>query len=172
MSVYRAAREYGIPESTLRDRHLGIQHVDSLPSHGTAPLLSREEEKSLVDHIEYMCHIGYGYSRQAFLDTAFDYAVILNKKSPDDPHFKQPWYHCFVKRWPQVRLDKPEKLAIVRAKATSKEVLDSYFSDLETVIKANNLENAPEQIWIVDESGIQMEHTPPKVLPKGQCHRQ
>ena len=63
MSVYRAARECGIPESTLRDRHLGIQSVDSLPSHGSAPLLSRKEEKSLVDHIEYMSHIGYGYSR-------------------------------------------------------------------------------------------------------------
>ena len=117
--------------------------MDSLPRHGTAILPSREEEKSLVDHIVYMCHIGYGYSRQAFLDTAFYYAVILNEKSPDYPHFKQSWYHGFVKRWPQVRLAKSEKLAIVCAKATSKEVLDSYFSDLETVIKANNLENAP-----------------------------
>ena len=60
MSVYVSARGYGIPESSLRDRHLGIQPVDSLPNHGTASLLSREE-KGLVDHIEYMCHIGYGY---------------------------------------------------------------------------------------------------------------
>ena len=119
MSVYRAVREYGISESSLRDRHLGIYPMDSLQSHGTASLLSREEEKSLVDHIEYMCHIGYGYSRQAFLDTEFYYAVIPNKKSPDDPHFKQSWHHGCVKRWPQVRLAKPEKLAIVRAKATS-----------------------------------------------------
>ena len=163
-SVYRAAREYGVPESTLRDRHLGIQPVDNLPNHGPAPLFSHEEEKSLVDHIEYMCNIGYGYSRQAFLDTAFDYAVILNKKSPGDPTFKQSWYQGFIKRWPQIRLAKPEKLAIIRAKATSKEVLDAYFSDLETVIKANNLDNAPERIWNVDESGILMEHTPPKVL--------
>ena len=74
--------------------------MDSLLSHGAAPLLSRED---LVDQIEYMCHIGYRYTRQAFLDTAFDYAVILNKKSPDDPHFKQSWCHDFVKRWPQVR---------------------------------------------------------------------
>ena len=58
-----------------------------------------------------------------FLDTSFDYAVILNKKSPDDLHFKQSWYHGFVKRWPQVRLAKTEKLEIVCAKATSKEVL-------------------------------------------------
>ena len=50
----------------MNDGHLGIKPVDSLPSHGTAPLLSREEEQSLVDLIEYMCHIGYGYSRQTF----------------------------------------------------------------------------------------------------------
>ena len=98
MSVYRAAKEYCIPESTRNDRHLRIQLVDNLPSQRTAPLLSREEEESLVDLIDYMCHISYVYSRQAFLDTAFDYAVILNKKSPDNPHFKLFWYHGFVKR--------------------------------------------------------------------------
>ena len=41
--------------------------VDILPSHGTAPVLSHEKEKSLVDHIEYMCRTEYGYSRQVFL---------------------------------------------------------------------------------------------------------
>ena len=94
ISVYRAAREYGVPESTLR----------------------------------------------------------------------QSWYQGFIKRWPQIRLAKPARLAIIRAKATSKVVLDAYFNDLETVMKTNNLENAPERIWNVDEYGILMEHTPPKVL--------
>ena len=60
-----------------------------------------------------MCNIGYGYSGQEFLNTAFDYAVILKKKSPGDPTFKQSWYQDFIKRWPQIRLAKPEKLAII-----------------------------------------------------------
>ena len=122
ISVYRAAREYRVLESTLRDIQLGIQPADYLPNHGPALLFSQEEEKSLVDHIDYMCNIGYGYYRQAFLDTAFLYIVILNKKSTGDPSFKQSWYQGFIKRWPQIRFAKPENLAINRAKATSKEV--------------------------------------------------
>ena len=42
MSVYKAARMSGIPESTLRDRHLGLQSsVENLPTHGPDPLLKR-----------------------------------------------------------------------------------------------------------------------------------
>ena len=126
MSVYKAARVFGVPESTLR--HLGLQSVENLPSHGPDPLFTKEEEKSLIDHMTYMSNIGYGYSRQAFLDMAFEYAVILRKKSPSDPTFKGSWYQGFKKRWPEIHLAKPERLAIVRAQATSSESLDKNFS--------------------------------------------
>ena len=164
MSVYKAARVFGVPESTLRDRHLGLQPVENLPSHGPDPLFTKEEEKSLIDHMTYMSNIGYGYSRQAFLDMAFEYAVILRKKSPNDPAFKGSWYQGFKKRWPEIHLAKPERLAIVRAKATSSESLDKHFSELEDTFKQLNLEQHPEKIWNIDESGILMEHSPPKVL--------
>ncbi|KAH3839056.1 hypothetical protein DPMN_112478 [Dreissena polymorpha] len=61
MSIYKAARVFGFPESTLRDRHLGIQPVDQLPSHGPKPIFPRDEENLLVNHLSYMSNIEYGY---------------------------------------------------------------------------------------------------------------
>lgn len=168
MSVYKAARVFGVPESTLRDRHLGLQPTEYLPSHGPDPLFSKEEEKSLVDHMTYMSNIGYGYSRQSFLDLAFEFAVAIGKKSSNDPTFKGSWYQSFKKRWPEIHLAKPEKLAIVRAKATSQESLDKHFQELEEVYEQYNLGQSPHKIWNIDESGLLLEHSPPKVLcPKG-----
>ena len=53
MSVYKAARIYGILESTLRDRTLGLQPVgkENLPDTGPGPLFSKTEEDELVNHI-------------------------------------------------------------------------------------------------------------------------
>jgi len=95
MSIYKVARVFGVPESTLRDRHLGIQPVDHVPSHGPKPVFTRDEENLLVNHVSYMSNIGY--SRQAFLDIANEFAVILGKKSGDDPTFKGSWYEGFKK---------------------------------------------------------------------------
>ena len=46
-SVFKAARLYEIPESTLRDRTLGLQTVedDVLPTPGPGTTLSREETR-------------------------------------------------------------------------------------------------------------------------------
>ncbi|KAH3696814.1 hypothetical protein DPMN_084292 [Dreissena polymorpha] len=48
MSIYKAARVFGVPESTLRDRHLG---VDQLPNHGSKPIFTRDEENLLVNRL-------------------------------------------------------------------------------------------------------------------------
>ncbi|KAH3815942.1 hypothetical protein DPMN_144481 [Dreissena polymorpha] len=60
MSVYRAARVYQVPESTLRDRTRQNVAVDC--HHGANTLFTTDEERKLVDHIVYMADIGYGYS--------------------------------------------------------------------------------------------------------------
>ena len=165
-SVYKAARVYGIPESTLRDRTLGIQPIyeDGVPTTGSGPILSREEEKMLIDHLEYMNTIGYGYSRKEFLLLATDFAISRNKKRIDDPIFSQAWFEGLKRRWPAVRLAKPQKLSLVRAKSASKPVIEKYYNDLESVMTEHNLTDKPERIFNIDETGITMEHTPAKIV--------
>jgi hypothetical protein len=58
MSVYRAARIYQMPDSTLRDRTRHNVSVDCLIT--AKRLFTEEEKKKLVDHV-YMSTLDYGY---------------------------------------------------------------------------------------------------------------
>ena len=108
ISVYKCPKIFGIPESTLRDRHLGLQPGESVPRLGKMPMFSTAEEQGLVDHVKYMATIGYGYSKQEFLNLSNDFAISLGKKSENDSTFKHPWYSRILKRWPELRLEKAE----------------------------------------------------------------
>ena len=83
MSVYRASREFTLPESTLRDRTRENVSLDTKV--GVETLFTESEEKQLVDHVKYMASIGYGYNKSGVQYTARDYAISLNKpvKSKD-----------------------------------------------------------------------------------------
>ncbi|KAH3810213.1 hypothetical protein DPMN_138602 [Dreissena polymorpha] len=77
MSVYRAARVYQVPESTLRDRTRQNVSIDC--HYGANKLFTEDEERKLVDHIVYMADIGYGYSLMDIQYMAWDYALSLHK---------------------------------------------------------------------------------------------
>jgi len=78
-SAYRAAREYGVPESTLRDRTLGLVDADNCIS-GPKRTFAVDEEHELAEHMKYMASIGYGYSKQEVINLATDLAVFQGKK--------------------------------------------------------------------------------------------
>lgn len=69
---------------TLRDRVLGKIDIDSSTS-GRAPVLSLEEEAKLVNHLQEVAKLRYGYSRQEVVDVANEYAFELGKRSKDQP---------------------------------------------------------------------------------------
>ena len=56
---------------------------------------------------------------------------------------------------------KTAKASISRAKQASKEVLDNYFREVGKVMRENNLMEAPQCIYNLDETGISTEHAPP-----------
>jgi len=57
VAVKKAAKMYGVPQQTLRDRVLG--KVDPVNS-GNETLFSREEERKLVEHLKARANLGYG----------------------------------------------------------------------------------------------------------------
>ena len=162
MSVRMADRRYSVPESTLRDRTRGIVDIDAIPGHVT--LLTANEEQKLAAHICYMVDIGYGYNKSGIQYMATDYAHSLGKAVPATEKLSNCWFDGFLKRWPKLKVVKPQILPFYRAKSASSEVLANYFTELGNILSANNLTNKPERIYNVDETGISTEHLPPNIL--------
>ena len=77
MSVYMAARQYNVPESTLRDRTRGNISVDATIGFDT--IFNRSAERKLVDQITYMTDIGYGCNKSSIQYMASDLAKSLKK---------------------------------------------------------------------------------------------
>jgi hypothetical protein len=162
MPIKSAARQYGVPHSTLRDRVKGRIDPETLKP-GPAPLLSQEEELNFVDHIKAMASLGYGYTITEVIAMASNYAVCLGKRTPDKP-LSTKWFNGFKDRWPDLRVVRPRALSNYRAESTSQTVVDEYFMNLKAVIEDNDLIDKPECIYNIDEKGIQTEHTPPYIV--------
>jgi len=113
MSVYRASRQYGVPESTLRDRTRHNVATDCRL--GGAMLFTMLEEKNLVDHIVYMARVGYGYTITDCQHIAYDYAVSIGKEVRKEK-LSQGWIYAFLGRWnEELKVVKPQRHTLERA---------------------------------------------------------
>ena len=144
------------------DRTRGNVTLDAKNGHGT--LFTMEEEKMLVDHLSYMADIGYGYQKSKVQYMARDFAAVLGKDIKNQEYLSNCWFYGFIGRWPEMKVVKPQKLTIFRAKSASSEVLGKYYQELGTILKSNNLLNKPERIWNIDETGVPTEHSRPKIV--------
>jgi hypothetical protein len=70
----------------------------------------------------------------------------------------------FLKHWPDLQIVKPQKLSIARAQAASREKIDSYYKEKSTILTMNTIRDKPERIFNIDETGINTEHSPPRIV--------
>lgn len=70
----------------------------------------------------------------------------------------------FMKRWPMLKLVKPQKLSIARAKSASPDAIKRYFQKLLTLIIHHGLSEKPPGIYNIHETGISTYHSPLKVV--------
>lgn len=94
--VRRAARECGVPFSTLRDRLRGRTPLDSI-SGGKQALFTWQEEDKLARHLARMAAWGYGYTIDEVTMLGTDYAKQL-KKVTGTRQLTRTWYYGFMKR--------------------------------------------------------------------------
>ena len=161
--VNRAAHQFSIPETTLRDRISG--RVGASAVMGSLLLFSTADEECLVKHIVKMASFGYGLTRAQVLQLASGHAIFLKKRTSDKP-LTPNWFkiYSFIKRWPELKVIKPSGLECCRAKSLNSEVVERYYSELYDVLNEYGLLNSPEKIWNIDEKGISQQHVPPKVV--------
>ena len=160
LGVNRAALEFAVPKTTLKDRLSGrVIHGSSC---GARPYLSKEEEKELVNFITTCSKMGYGKTRKEVL--ALVEAAIEKKGRELKNPISNGWWTRFQERWPNLRLRRGDPFSVARDKMTDRAIFENYFSLLRETLEEHGLKNRPGQIYNCDESGMPLEHTPPKTI--------
>ena len=161
-SVYKSAQLCGVPVQTVRDRVLGKIKLGTVKP-GPKKLFSDQEESDLVQHVQTMSNLGWGYTRADFRKVIGDTAVYLGKKEEGFSVSKR-YVDRFLIRFPELKYGKPKGLQMNRAKTASREVIDRYYSELDRILTKYDLHDKPGRIYNTDETNISPEHNPPKVL--------
>lgn len=116
--INRAALEFGVPKSTLKDRVAGrVQHGCKS---GKTPYQSSSEEQELVDYLVSCSKIGYPKRRDDVIGIV--HRTLENKTGFPVEDFKgKGWWARFMERWPILALRKGDSLAQPRANAVNNE---------------------------------------------------
>ena len=80
------------------------------------------------------------------------------------------WFRRFLERNPILTLRKGDSTCTARMSAMeNKEAIENYFEVLKDVLDEHGLNDRPSQLYNVDESGMPLDHRPPRiVVKKGQ----
>ncbi|MES9884670.1 MAG: helix-turn-helix domain-containing protein [Sedimenticola sp.] len=159
MSVRKAAQTFGVPKSTIGDRVSGKHELHV--QHGRPPAVPATIENKLVETVKTAA----GLSRkQIIIRTNVLCKRIKITSSYTNFHAGKDWWEGVKRRHPDLVVRKPEKLTSLRARMLNGEVVSKYFEDLNAIIQDLNLTQRPACIWNCDESGVNFEHSPVKVV--------
>jgi hypothetical protein len=125
--------------------------------------MSFEHEDKLVDYSCNRASMGIGFGRKQFLQYAGNFA----KKH--QVHFKHgrpslKWWNSMKKRHERLKLRQPEGTAAVRHQCMDAAKVSKYFATLKTVLDDSKLSDKPACIWNMDETGVQLDHKPGKIV--------
>ena len=110
MGVNRAAREFGVSASTLRDRLAG--RITHGINPGPKRYLSSEEESELAAYLTSTSKTGYGKTRRQVMNivqhVAKEKGVLIKAQ------ISSGWFRRFKERQPKLSLRKGDSMAVVR----------------------------------------------------------
>lgn len=164
-SVREISRIYKVPVRTLmRRKESGNFNKVSL---GRKSCLSVEQEATLCRYILHMSSHGFALTACDIKKLAYSFVVQQNIHHTFNSEKKMAgydWFLSFMKRHPELAVRKAQGLSTARAKGMTRQEYNKYFELLKNTLKENNLLNNPQKIFNLDESGLQMNNNPGKVV--------
>ena len=153
MGANKAARTYGVPPSTLKDRLSGRVKHGANP--GPLPYLTSDEEDELATFLIRASEVGSGKTKREVIVIV---QHVLEKKGRDTDSFHgEGWWLRFMQRHPTLSLRTADPLSRVRANALTEENMKAYFDLLEKTLTDHGLLNRSSCIYNMDESGMPLD---------------
>lgn len=165
MGVNDAARNFGIPATTLRRRKL--KHNLKKGPLGPSSILGEATEAKLARHILKLQKNGFAPTRTDLRSMAFKLAEQLGIKHRFNKESRLagfPWLKLFLQRNPRLSVRKAEGVSINRSLGMNKKDVAEYFQLLENILTENDLMNKPGHIYNMDETGLQLNNRPGHVI--------
>ena len=164
-SINQAAREHGVPASTLKDRISGRVVHGTKP--GPVPYLNSKEEDELAAYLVKSSQLGCGKTRCQVKGIVEK--VAIERGTLRSPRVSDGWWRRFLERHPRISLRSGDATAHVRMNAINRDNLKHYFGLLKQLLEENDLVDHPERVYNMDETGVPLDTKPPKVVAlKGQ----
>ena len=114
--------------------------------------------------IFYLAKAGYAVDRKDVCDIVLSYTKNDGRTVPWKKKPGKEWSMAFERRWVnQLSRRKSEQLTKAQAQGLSEEVVDLFFEQYRTILNENGLEDSPERIFNLDETGL---NTDPRFLWK------
>ncbi|XP_031358597.1 tigger transposable element-derived protein 6-like, partial [Photinus pyralis] len=165
-SIRKAAIRYSIPRKTLEYRikkgnSEGPQHM------GPPSLFGKANEIRLVKHIKAMQATGFPMGRDDVRKLAFNFAEKLGLKhkfNREKGMAGYPWLARFLRDHPELSIRAAEGVSSARARGMNQEEVSKYFALLESILKEHALFDKPSAVFNADESGLQLNNKPGKVI--------
>ena len=166
MSVRGASKHYHIPKETLRRRIIGTTTVDGKAGHPT--VLTKEEEKEIVETCQMFAEWGFGLRKLDVLNIVADFLQKTKRKNPfTNGRPGDGWWDGFLRRHPNLVRRKPQALQMVRARCSKTEIINHWFVEcLKPMLDELGLHDHPERVYNVDESGFPLSGRPSCVLAR------
>lgn len=161
MSQRAACKTFQVPRSTLQVRLTGKTEIGSRP--GRPTIMSSDQEEKLADFACNRAAMGIGFGRQQLLKYAEAYAkkhsIVFKNGRPSIR-----WWYGMKRRHLKITLRRPEGTAAVRHQCMDPTKVAKYFSVLKMVLDDNQLNSKPHTIWNMDETGVQLDHKPGRII--------
>ncbi|XP_054706657.1 tigger transposable element-derived protein 6-like [Uloborus diversus] len=165
ISENKASRLYGIPIRTLSRR---LKTGDTKKTRlGPQASLGKENEKRLASYVKRLANAGFPLDRSTIRSLAYQFAEklgIQHKFPKEKEKADQHWLTSFLERNKDVSVRQAEGLSVARAQGMNREEVGAFFKLLEEEMVKHDLTNRPENIFNVDETGIQLINKPGKIL--------
>lgn len=154
ISVNAAAKQYGVPLTTLRDRVDGRISIDTTRP-GPPLLMAKDEESEIAHFLHTMARYGYRYTRLELAEIATDQAVEKGKRNPRANGLTTKWVDSFINRWPSIR----ELSCKFKNKADAEHTVRTYFDEIKKIIDRYKLLEKTDRIFNIMEINLVTDHS-------------